>query len=105
MMRTMALVMVMLASACVEQPMTYRELERLAHQQQGEAISRPAPDTCHMAAHQSLIGMEGDAIDRASLPPLSRVVCHNCPVTMDYRAERLNVLLGADGKVASLSCG
>jgi len=94
------------AAACAEQrTMSYRELERLANDQQREAISRPAPDTCEMAAHQNLIGMDGSAIDQTSLPANSRVVCHECAVTLDYRADRLNVELGPDGKVVRLRCG
>lgn len=109
MMRGLAMVVVaaaVLAASCsgTRQP-TYRELERLGNENQREAISRPPPDSCQMAAHQSLIGTPGASIAAASLPQGSRVVCHDCVVTMDYRAERLNVLLDADGKVAGLRCG
>ncbi|GIK49544.1 MAG: hypothetical protein KJZ75_02680 [Hyphomonadaceae bacterium] len=93
------------AAACTSQPPTYRDLETIANQQQREAISRPAPDSCQMAAHQNLIGRSEAEIDRASLPEGARVICFNCPVTLDYRAERLNVELGPDGKVAKLYCG
>lgn len=92
-------------AACTTQPQTYRDLEAMANRQQREAISRPAPDTCQMAAHQSLIGQTGSSIDQGSLPAGARVICHECAVTLDYRAERLNVQLGPDGKVASLRCG
>ncbi|MBL8543180.1 MAG: hypothetical protein JNJ63_05180 [Hyphomonadaceae bacterium] len=88
-----------------DEPMTYRDLDRLATQQQREAIGRPAPDTCQMAAHQSLIGQDGAAIDRSALPAGARVICHQCAVTLDYSAERLNIQLGADGKVESMRCG
>lgn len=88
-----------------QQQATYRDLDRLVRDQQRGAIERPAPDTCQMAAHQDLIGVEGAAIDHASLPAGARVVCHDCMVTLDYNAQRLNVLLGPDGKVASLRCG
>ncbi|HVK81272.1 MAG TPA: I78 family peptidase inhibitor [Verrucomicrobiae bacterium] len=105
MMRLVIAGLVLLAAACTSQPQTYRDLERIANDQQREAISRPAPDTCHMADHRNLIGREGASIDRGTLPTNARVICHNCPVTLDYSADRLNVQLGADGKVASLRCG
>ena len=105
MMRLVIAGLVLLAAACTSQPQTYRDLERIANEQQREAISRPPPDTCQMADHRNLIGREGAAIDRSTLPANARVICHNCPVTLDYRAERLNVDLGADGKVARLHCG
>lgn len=95
-----------LVGACVsQQPMSYRDLEQMANRQQREAISRPPPDTCQMSAHQGLIGTEGAGVDPASLPAGARVICHDCAVSLDYRAERLNVLLGADGKVAGMRCG
>lgn len=102
----LAVLAIALAAACTptEQP-TYRDLDRLARRQQSEAISRPPPDTCQMAQHQSLIGSVGGSIDQSTLPAGSRIICHNCPVTLDFRAERLNVELGADGKVIGLRCG
>jgi hypothetical protein len=94
------------AAACTaQQPATYRELERLARDHEREAISRPPPDSCQMAAHQNLIGLDGASIDRATLPPHARVICHDCVVTMDFNAQRLNVHLARDGKVERLSCG
>lgn len=85
--------------------LTYRELDQIARRSTEEQINRPPPDTCQMAAHQSLIGQVGADIDRATLPQGARVICHDCVVTMDYRADRLNVDLGADGKVTRLHCG
>lgn len=100
-----AVLIAVLVAACVNEPMTYRDLDRLARDNQREAISRPAPDTCQMESHRGLIGRDGASIDQTALPSGARVVCHDCVVTMDYRAERLNVVLGPDGKVASLRCG
>lgn len=105
MMRLVIAGLVLLATACTSQPQTYRDLERIANEQQREAISRPPPDTCQMAAHRNLIGRDGASIDQSTLPAGSRVICHNCPVTLDYRGDRLNVELGPDGKVARLRCG
>jgi hypothetical protein len=94
-----------LMGACADQPMTYRDMDQLATRQQREAIERPPPDTCHMAEHQGLIGGVGADIDRSTLPADARVICFGCAVTLDYSAERLNLQLGADGKVASMRCG
>lgn len=85
--------------------LTYRELDTIARQSTEEQVNRPPPDTCQMAAHQSLIGQVGADIDRSTLPSGARVICPDCVVTMDYRAERLNIDLGADGKVTRLHCG
>jgi hypothetical protein len=94
------------ATACAQDgPMTYRELDELSRRSLADRINRPSPDTCQMAAHQGLVGTLGSTIDRATLPPLTRVICHDCVVTMDYRAERLNIELGPDGRVVRLRCG
>lgn len=106
--RTLILVLAAaaIAGACTYQaPLSSRELESMANRQQREAISRPEPDACQAAAHRSLVGTDGSAISQASLPAGARIICHDCAVTMDYRAERLNVELGADGKVTNVRCG
>lgn len=105
-MKRLLLAALLALGACSnDEPMTYRDLDRMAAQQQREAISRPAPDTCQMAAHQTLIGQDGAAIDRSALPAGTRVICHECSVTLDYNATRLNIQLGRDGKVESMRCG
>ena len=77
----------------------------------GPAPALPSPggpqgaDTCAMAAHAHLIGVHESAINRASLPAGARVICAACLVTQDYSAQRLNLHLGADGRVGSMRCG
>ncbi len=77
--------------------------------QRQEASRRAAPptgpDTCERARFVSLIGAPASSIDRSALPPRARIVCHNCPVTMDHVPERLNVVLDSEGRVAELRCG
>ena len=85
--------------------LTYREMDQIARRTTDEQVRRNSPDTCQMAQHTNLVGAVGAEIDRTTLPTGARVICHNCAVTMDYRAERLNVDLGADGRVTGLHCG
>lgn len=107
--RTLVLVLsaaaISVAACAYQAPLSNWELEQIAQRQQREALARPEPDTCQRVAHVSLIGTQGSAIDQASLPAGARIICHGCAVTLDYRAERLNVELGADGRVANLRCG
>jgi hypothetical protein len=98
-------VLVLVGACASDHSLSYREMDALANRQQREAISRPPPDTCQMAAHQGLMGADGAGIDPATLPAGARVICHDCVVTLDYRADRLNVQLDRDGNVASLRCG
>jgi hypothetical protein len=92
-------------AACTHQPMSHRDLEEMTARHQREAVSRPEPDSCQMEANRNLIGMDGASIDQSALPAGTRVICHDCMVTMDYAPARLNVQLGPDGKVVSLRCG
>lgn len=61
-------------------------------------------DTCGASRYTHLIGTPAEAIDRASLPPQTRVITPDMMVTMDFLAERLNVIVGTDGRVGSLRC-
>ncbi len=94
-------------AACSEhgRPLTTHEMDQIARRSTDEQIHRPAPDTCQMAQYTHLVGTVGARIDRTELPQGARVICHECSVTMDYRADRLNIDLGADGKVTRLHCG
>jgi len=86
-------------------PLTTREMDQIARRSTDEQVHRPAPDTCQMAQYSHLVGTLGAEIDRTELPAGARVICHNCAVTMDYRSDRLNVDLGADGRVTRVRCG
>lgn len=61
-------------------------------------------DACGASRYAHLIGTPADRIDRASLPPRTRVITPDMMVTMDFLAERLNVIVGTDGRVGSLRC-
>lgn len=61
-------------------------------------------DTCGMAAYEQFIGRPVSEIDRATLPPRTRVITPEMAVTMDFSAERLNIMVGTDGRVGSLRC-
>lgn len=64
-----------------------------------------AKDACTAAAHQSLVGTGAGALDSATLPKGTRVIFPGMPVTMDYRADRLNIEIGKNDKVARVFCG
>jgi hypothetical protein len=63
-----------------------------------------AQDTCGMARFGHLIGTRADQIDRSTLPPRTRVITPDMMVTMDFSAERLNIMVGTDGIVGSMRC-
>jgi hypothetical protein len=107
MMRWGLAALLVVVAACASQPQTYRDLERRAGEYERGGVSPLAgrSDECHASQFQTLVGTEGNAIDHASLPAGSRVICYRCNVTLDLRRERLNVEIGADGKVARVYCG
>ena len=62
------------------------------------------PDTCNLAAYQSLVGTpaaQADFSDHKSV----RIIPPNSPVTMDHRPDRLNVETDANDIIQRLYCG
>ncbi len=62
-------------------------------------------DSCGATAHQSLVGTSAGALDPGALPAGTRVIFPGMPVTMDFRAERMNVEVGSGDRVARVFCG
>ena len=64
-----------------------------------------ASDTCGSTTRQTLVGVPAAQINESSLPPGTRILHPNTATTMDFRAERLNIRVNAEGIVESVSCG
>jgi hypothetical protein len=62
-------------------------------------------DPCSAELYQDLIGRTETYARGANLPEGARVICHACTRTEDHVPGRLNVQIGADGRVAELTCG
>jgi hypothetical protein len=60
-----------------------------------------AQDTCGASAYQRFIG---SPISSMTPPANARVIRPGDPVTMDFRSERLNINLDANGVITSLEC-
>ena len=67
----------------------------------------PAPaDTCGAGSLRYLVGRPKSEIPIPVDPSKRRVACTSCPVTMDYRADRLNIFFDADtGIIKEVKCG
>ena len=60
---------------------------------------------CAAARHRSMIGRPIGEIDTAALPGPLRVYRAGSAVTGDHRPERMNIVVGPDGRVARVRCG
>lgn len=70
----------------------------------------PAPPAdpaaaCAADAYQVLVGQQIGEDHTDSLPRPNRVYAEGDPITMDHRPDRLNVIVGADGRILAVRCG
>lgn len=63
------------------------------------------PDTCGIASHQNLIGLSHSDLLRIEILGPVRVIRPGRAVTMDFRADRLNIMLNEGEIVTAVSCG
>jgi hypothetical protein len=72
--------------------------------------SKPASeaekDQCGLKDAQAFVGKNRTELPAPVDPSRWRVACTTCPVTMDYRPDRLNILFNPDtGVVQQVKCG
>jgi hypothetical protein len=66
----------------------------------------PPEDSCKSGELQYLVGRNRSEIPVPTDPSKRRVACTTCPVTMDYRPDRLNIFFDAEtGIVREVKCG
>ena len=65
---------------------------------------QPDTDQCKASALQGLVGQPKSVLQTMLLPAGSRVIEPGQAVTMDYRADRLNVEIGKDGRIGRIGC-
>jgi len=66
----------------------------------------PSKDACGAAAVQNLVGRPRTEIPVPIDPDRQRVACTTCPVTQDYRPDRLNFFFDAGtGVIREIRCG
>lgn len=63
-------------------------------------------DQCGLKDAQAFVGKNRTDLPAPVDPSRWRVACTTCPVTMDYRPDRLNILFNPDtGVVQQVKCG
>ncbi|MGE3143940.1 MAG: I78 family peptidase inhibitor [Hyphomonadaceae bacterium] len=80
----------------------------------GACAAAPAPaaprdplsdrQACGLEGFAYLVGRPESDIPRDQLPAQTRIIHEGDAVTQDYSPQRLNVVIGGDGKVASMAC-
>ncbi len=66
--------------------------------------SEPAADQCNAASLSGLVGQPSTVLKTMLLPAGTRVINPGDPVTMDFRPDRMNIEIGADGRIAKIGC-
>ncbi len=70
------------------------------------AQSRDPNDMCEAKALQYLVGKSRSEIPVPVEPSKRRVTCTTCPMTMDYRFDRVNILFDkVTGIIKEVRCG
>ena len=74
-----------------------------------EPVPAPAPvqpdtDKCKASTLQGLVGQPKSVLQTMLLPAGTRVIGPGDAVTMDFRPDRMNVEVGADGRIAKIGC-
>ncbi|MEI4485010.1 I78 family peptidase inhibitor [Frigidibacter sp. MR17.14] len=62
-------------------------------------------DVCGASKHQSLVGKPGKGLAPGRFGVPVRIVTPGSMMTMDYRAERLNISINEAGLVEKVYCG
>jgi hypothetical protein len=109
MIRVSLFALALCAAACTPAPQepappTEEQVEDAANAMPQNAADATAQDTCGASRFTHLVGTLASEIDQATLPAGSRIVTPDALVTQDFRPDRLNVMVGTDGRVGSLSC-
>ena len=71
----------------------------------GGAVAGEVKECTRAAAqHRTIVGRPIDEIDTAGLPKPLRVYSVGSRITMDHRPERMNIVVGTDGRVINVKC-
>ncbi|MFD1194881.1 I78 family peptidase inhibitor [Seohaeicola saemankumensis] len=76
-----------------------------AAQAAAQAAAVPPADACGAATLQSLVGQPVVDQDFSGIGTAQRIMADGSPMTMDYRADRLNVTYDGKGRITRIWCG
>ncbi|MGP1275257.1 MAG: I78 family peptidase inhibitor [Caulobacterales bacterium] len=70
-----------------------------------EVVDLSGGRECPAAQFQLLVGQLRGEIDTSTLPVPHRIYGRGDAVTMDYRSDRMNIVIGEDNRVEQVTCG
>ncbi|WP_415182866.1 I78 family peptidase inhibitor [Phaeovulum sp.] len=76
----------------------------LAACQPESPVSTPAPDTCGADVLQTLVGQPAKVLETMRFAAPVRIIRPDTAVTMDYRADRLNIVIDRSERIARVHC-
>jgi hypothetical protein len=107
MIRAALVVALLFASACTQDqtpaPTTPEAIQDAAEAMPQTREEATAQDTCGASQYRSLVGSNFAAV---SLPADSgvRIIQPDTVVTQDFRADRVNIIVDANGIITSVEC-
>lgn len=63
-----------------------------------------SPESCGAESLQGLVGQPESVVAAMTFTQDVRIIRPGTAVTMDYRPDRLNIVIDAQGKVSSVNC-
>lgn len=94
--RTALMIFILTLAACVQQT-DPRYL--------GPPTPAPGIDACGAAELQDMVGGPRRMLETIRFAVPVRIIEPGMAVTQDYNPNRLNIYIGDDGNIASISCG
>lgn len=101
--RALSVAALLALAGCATEAPTYRDLERVGREYEDSGVSPLAERGASCGANQHTARV-GTAIADWTPPAGARVIRPGTPVTRDFRRERLNVIVDAEGRITSLEC-
>ena len=104
-----AAALALLAAGCANEPPARSQASSRPTVEIPSPVPPPPPrepDQCGLAEAQRFIGRPRSEIPIPLRPERQRVLCTTCPMTLDFRADRLTFLFDAQtGIVKEAKCG
>ena len=102
----LALALGILAACATTTPTNAANGDEVSKEEVAKANQPPSADECGARAMQDLVGKNRSEIPQTPASANWRVACTTCPVTLDYRPNRMNIFFDEKTQVIKeVKCG